>query len=42
MAAGPAKDAGDGYFIQPTVIADIAPTGAHCPGRKNFWAGCWR
>jgi 1-pyrroline-5-carboxylate dehydrogenase len=23
---GPAKDAGDGYFIQPTVIADIAPT----------------
>lgn len=22
---GPAKDAGDGYFIQPTVIADIAP-----------------
>jgi 1-pyrroline-5-carboxylate dehydrogenase len=24
---GPAKDAGDGYFIQPTVIADIPPTG---------------
>jgi 1-pyrroline-5-carboxylate dehydrogenase len=23
---GPAKDAGEGYFIQPTVIADIAPT----------------
>ncbi|MGC2698539.1 MAG: L-glutamate gamma-semialdehyde dehydrogenase [Candidatus Angelobacter sp.] len=23
---GPAKEAGDGYFIQPTVIADIAPT----------------
>jgi 1-pyrroline-5-carboxylate dehydrogenase len=23
---GPAKDAGDGYFIQPTVIADIPPT----------------
>jgi 1-pyrroline-5-carboxylate dehydrogenase len=23
---GPAKDAGDGYFIQPTVFADIAPT----------------
>ena len=23
---GPAKDAGDGYFIQPTVIADVAPT----------------
>ena len=23
---GLAKDAGDGYFIQPTVIADIAPT----------------
>ena len=23
---GVAKDAGDGYFIQPTVIADIAPT----------------
>jgi 1-pyrroline-5-carboxylate dehydrogenase len=23
---GPAKDAGDGYFIEPTVIADIAPT----------------
>jgi 1-pyrroline-5-carboxylate dehydrogenase len=22
---GPAKDAGDGYFIQPTVIADIPP-----------------
>jgi 1-pyrroline-5-carboxylate dehydrogenase len=24
---GPAKEAGDGYFIQPTVIADIPPTG---------------
>jgi 1-pyrroline-5-carboxylate dehydrogenase len=23
---GPAQDAGDGYFIQPTVIADVAPT----------------
>lgn len=23
---GPAKEAGEGYFIQPTVIADIAPT----------------
>jgi 1-pyrroline-5-carboxylate dehydrogenase len=23
---GPAKDAGEGYYIQPTVIADIAPT----------------
>src|SRR5438270_5963141 len=23
---GPAKEAGDGYYIQPTVIADIAPT----------------
>jgi 1-pyrroline-5-carboxylate dehydrogenase len=23
---GPAKDAGDGYFIQPTVIADVSPT----------------
>jgi 1-pyrroline-5-carboxylate dehydrogenase len=23
---GPAKEAGDGYFIQPTVIADVAPT----------------
>jgi 1-pyrroline-5-carboxylate dehydrogenase len=23
---GPAKEAGDGYFIQPTVIADIPPT----------------
>ena len=22
---GPAKEAGDGYFIQPTVIADVAP-----------------
>ena len=35
---GPAKDAGDGYFIQPTVIADIRTDGAHFPGR-NFWAG---
>jgi 1-pyrroline-5-carboxylate dehydrogenase len=24
---GPAKEAGDGYFIQPTVIADIPPAG---------------
>jgi 1-pyrroline-5-carboxylate dehydrogenase len=23
---GPAKEAGEGYFIQPTVIADVAPT----------------
>ena len=23
---GPAKEAGDGYFIQPTVIADVPPT----------------
>jgi len=23
---GPAKDAGEGYFIQPTVIADVPPT----------------
>ncbi|HET7871899.1 MAG TPA: L-glutamate gamma-semialdehyde dehydrogenase [Terriglobales bacterium] len=23
---GPAKDAGEGYFIQPTVIADVSPT----------------
>ena len=23
---GPAKDLGEGYFIQPTVIADVAPT----------------
>jgi 1-pyrroline-5-carboxylate dehydrogenase len=23
---GPAKEAGDGYYIQPTVIADVAPT----------------
>ncbi len=23
---GPAKEAGDGYFVQPTVIADVAPT----------------
>jgi 1-pyrroline-5-carboxylate dehydrogenase len=23
---GPAREAGDGYFIQPTVIADVAPT----------------
>ena len=22
---GPAKNAGDGYFLQPTVIADVAP-----------------
>src|SRR5205807_2713313 len=26
LGGGPAKDAGDGYFIQPTVIADVAPT----------------
>jgi 1-pyrroline-5-carboxylate dehydrogenase len=24
---GPAKDAGDGYFVQPTVIADVDPMG---------------
>ncbi len=23
---GPAKEAGEGYFVQPTVIADVAPT----------------
>src|SRR5262249_15931562 len=23
---GPAKEAGEGYFIQPTVIADVSPT----------------
>src|SRR5262249_35294396 len=26
LGGGPAKEAGDGYYIQPTVIADIAPT----------------
>ena len=24
---GPAKEAGDGYYVQPTVIADVPPTG---------------
>ena len=26
VGGGPAKEAGDGYFIQPTIFADVAPT----------------
>src|SRR5215472_4668629 len=26
LGGGPAKEAGDGYYVQPTVIADVAPT----------------
>jgi len=33
---GPAQEAGDGYYIQPTVIADVAPT-ARIAQEEIFW-----
>ena len=38
-AAVCAKNAGEGYFLQPTVIADILPRRAW--SRKKFSVRCW-
>ena len=36
-----ATEAGDGYFVQPTVIADVDPMGTILRSRRSS-ARCWR
>ena len=40
LVTGGTGDDSKGFFIQPTVIADLSPTCTYY-ARRNLWTSCW-
>ena len=40
LVAGGKETISKGYFIKPTVFADLDPKATH-HARRNFWTSCW-